>query len=677
MKFKKLILKDFFRYYGTQEIDCTVDDDKTVVVVIGENGRGKTTILSAFNFALYGKLLEPLLEDNMLNYRSRNELPCNSRCTESFVEVLFEEAGIDYSLKRIVEFKKDTNGNIIKLTNKAKVILYRIGDNGNKDELNFKAFEDRFLIPENLSGFFFFDGERINRLAKVDGKDQIRKAILNILGISHIDNARTDIGKVKKTLIEQSKNYSSGADYNDLVDQIEEITEKIDKINIEDKKNEENIKLAEKKFREITEKIRNSDSKNVKEWEKQRDSCNRFLNDYNGRLNNIEKKIKKHIGENFKYYLAKDVINDTSKILEEKKTDGILPSNIKETFIDDLLKNKKCICGTCLEKGSKEFEAVVSIKDRAGSKELDNAYYELKELISKVKIISQNFYPKLDEMLKDRKKIKQNIYDTNAELVSISNKLKNSDIEAIRNAEIARDELRNEISNLNQKKGKLEIRKNDYSKKKESLEKTLRTLDSNNKQIKELQRKLNIISKIENLNEDFKVMFTEIVREELDTRIKDVFSKITNKSYRVPVLTKDFELKITSTYTQINVEESFKKDEVLSTGEGQITSLSFIGALVSYARDKRDDKILSKLSGDEYPIVMDSPFGNLDEIHTENVASNIGKLSSQVIIVVSKKQWEGHVEQNILGQVKRKYRMVDGDITVDGGECTFIESEMV
>lgn len=677
MKFKKLILKDFFRYYGTQEIDCTVNDKKTVIVVIGENGRGKTTILSAFNFVLYGKLLEPLTEDNMLNYRKRNELLCDGSYTESYVELLFEEAGIDYSLKRSVEFKKNSKDEIIKLTSKAKAVVYRIEDNGNKEELNFKVFEDRFLIPENLSGFFFFDGERINRLAKVDGKDEIRKAILNILGISHIDNARLDIGKVKKKLIEQSKNYSNGEDYNELIDKIEEITEEIEKIQIDDKKNEENIKLADKKFEEITEQIRNSNSKNVKEWEKEREHCNKILNDYKRMLFDIEKKIKKHISENFKYYIAKDVIEDASNILEEKKSDGILPSNIKETFIDDLLKNKKCICGTCLEKGTKEYEAVLSIKDRAGSKELDNAYYELKELINKVKKISINFYEILDEMINERDNIKDTIFNTNEQLVSISKKFKNSSIEAIRLLENTRDKLRNEIFDLNQKKGKFEIIKSDYQKKKESLEKKLRTLDSNNKQIKELQSKLNIISEIERLNEDFKIMFTEIVREELDSRIKEVFAKITNKSYRVPVLTKDFELKITSSYTQTDVEESLKKDEVLSTGEGQITSLSFIGALVSYARDKKNDPILSRLSGDEYPIVMDSPFGNLDEIHTENVASNIGKLSSQVIIVVSQKQWEGHVEQNILRQVNRKYRMVDGDITVDGGECTFIESELI
>ena len=197
MRFKKLILKDFFRYYGNQEIDCSVDKNKSVVVLIGENGRGKTTILSAFNWVLYDTLLEPLIEENMLNYRKREEMT-ETTTTESYVELLFEENGVDYILKRSLEFKKDNYSRVTNLTSKGKTTIFKVESNGNRVEVNVQVFKERFLIPKDLSGFFFFDGERINRLAKVDGKKEIKKAILNILGISHIERAKTDISKIKR-----------------------------------------------------------------------------------------------------------------------------------------------------------------------------------------------------------------------------------------------------------------------------------------------------------------------------------------------------------------------------------------------------------------------------------------------------------------------------------------------
>ena len=154
---------------------------------------------------------------------------------------------------------------------------------------------------------------------------------------------------------------------------------------------------------------------------------------------------------------------------------------------------------------------------------------------------------------------------------------------------------------------------------------------------------------------------------------KPISAKITRKDYRIPVLTKDFELKIVSNLKGEQQEQS----QVLSTGEGQITSLSFIGSLVEYAREKTKQEFLSDFSGGDYPIVMDSPFGNLDATHTSNVAANIGKLESQVIIVVSDKQWSKEVEDNIKHQVGKMYKMYDvNDMNKDILETTVIKEEM-
>lgn len=195
-----------------------------------------------------------------------------------------------------------------------------------------------------------------------------------------------------------------------------------------------------------------------------------------------------------------------------------------------------------------------------------------------------------------------------------------------------------------------------------------------NDEKQKIVKRKELTEKLLEINTEFKKVFTDMVREELDERIREVFKKITNKKYRMPILTKNFELKVVNNIKD-GLELESAKEEILSTGEEQITSLSFIGALVSYAKDKKEDMILSKLTCDDYPIVMDSPFGNLDEIHTRNVAENIGKLASQVIIVVSQKQWEGYVKQMISKQVVRSYKMSDGDNINEKGEYTIIERE--
>lgn len=675
MIIKKVIIKDFFRYYGIQEIDCEISKERNVIVIIGENGRGKTTLLSAFNWVFYNEVIKPLTLSNILNYRALKELE-GGKHVEVYVSIIFEEDSKEYKLTRKLEFTKDFTGKLNSNNNKSKVELVRVEKNGDETILDTTVALEKLLIPKDLRGFFFFDGEHISRLAKVDGKKEIKKAILNVLGISYLDQSNRDLEAIKKKLMDKLRRYNNSTPnevkissaYNMVLIEVEDLKKNI--INIEKKIGEGNKQLE--CLREI---INKSDNKFIKELEEKNVLLKSNRLEKSKDLILKEKEIKKHITMNFKYYLLFQSITNIEKILDQKKNEGQLPSNIKDTFIDDILKKGICICGTCLKNGSSEYESIVALKEHAGTRALDDAYYDLKALISKIKYEHENFYKILNEMISDRENLKNNIYVINEELRSISEKLKDTQVEDIKGVEEAREILESEIKDLTKKLGGLEDKLKEKEVEFSNLENQLKTVKSNNNEIIQLKQKVNIIEKLLNLNDDFKCMFIEVVREELDLRIKSVFSSITNKEYRVPVLTNDFELKITSTLNDIDLDDNDKKEEVLSTGEGQITSLSFIGALVSYAKDTKDDKILSKFTGEDYPIVMDSPFGNLDEIHTRNVAANIWKLSSQIIIVVSKKQWEGYVEENIKDQVIRTFIMTDGDNINNTGEYTIIEME--
>ena len=51
----------FFRIYQSHKIELSVDDKKNVTVIKGDNGTGKTTLLSAFSWAFYGVVEDPLV----------------------------------------------------------------------------------------------------------------------------------------------------------------------------------------------------------------------------------------------------------------------------------------------------------------------------------------------------------------------------------------------------------------------------------------------------------------------------------------------------------------------------------------------------------------------------------------------------------------------------------------
>lgn len=672
MIINKVIIKDFFRYYGEQSIEYTNKNSNNVVVIIGENGRGKTTLLSVFNWVLYGEVMKPLTIDTMLNENKAKELKFLEE-TEAFVSLEFTENNESYILRRSQRFVKSTQGKINKAGN-SKVSFIRIKSNGVKEEIKQEDLFINRIIPKSLSGFFFFDGERIDRLAKIDGKKEIKKAILDILGIDTIENAQLDLNRTKRHLVEQIKIYSKGKDSEAL--SIEHTVYK-ESLEVERKKLieiEEKIKKTEMIFEKCNRQLRESNIEEVRRLEEQERGKNNQKSKLISQLVIEEKKVKKHISENYKYHLMVKNSEFVENFLEERREKGQLPSNIKVTFLNDLLHNKKCICGCSLVEGSEGYKNIEMLRENAGRSEFDEAYVKIKGLIDGAKKNEgKDFFRKLNYLNEQRKKVKNEIIDVDNKLNEIRKKLSSIETGDVAAIEEKRDICRKNKEIYLRQAGEIEAKIKIIEQELKKLEIKIKETNSKYDFVQKINKKLDTLNELIELNDEFKELFTKIVREELDLKIKEVFAKITNKDYRVPVLNENFELKITS-----KLNEDQNKEVALSTGEGQITSLSFIGALVSYARENKDNDVLSSLYANEYPIVMDSPFGNLDQIHTKNVAKNIGYLASQVIIIVSQKQWVGYVEESIKDQVSDKYIMRDGDINSGylAGEYTEIVKEV-
>jgi DNA sulfur modification protein DndD len=95
-----------------------------------------------------------------------------------------------------------------------------------------------------------------------------------------------------------------------------------------------------------------------------------------------------------------------------------------------------------------------------------------------------------------------------------------------------------------------------------------------------------------------------------------------------------------------------------STGENQILSLSFIGGIIDRVREWSQKNSLMGFDSGTFPIVMDSPFGSLDEIYRRQVAKSLPKLANQLVILVTKTQWRGEVEEETTRFIGKEYVLV-------------------
>ena len=149
-------------------------------------------MLSAFSWAFYGVVEEPLVIDKMLNKRRLYEMHVGD-LESAGVKISISDSGHTYIISRFQRFKKIAENESVKIGDPEFSVIDVSDPSTPIDDKSF--FEG--IIPKDLKGFFFFDGERIDRLAKIDGRAEIRKAILDILGLTTLEKIEEAVGDIQ------------------------------------------------------------------------------------------------------------------------------------------------------------------------------------------------------------------------------------------------------------------------------------------------------------------------------------------------------------------------------------------------------------------------------------------------------------------------------------------------
>lgn len=115
MKFKKIIMTNFMRYKGKNELVFSCDNDKNVTIILGDNTFGKTTIAQAFRWGLYGKVKKTnyikniddivLLNNEVISLMDKGDIQ------KVQVEIVVEDGPNTYTFIRSQEFRKVRDDN--------------------------------------------------------------------------------------------------------------------------------------------------------------------------------------------------------------------------------------------------------------------------------------------------------------------------------------------------------------------------------------------------------------------------------------------------------------------------------------------------------------------------------------------------------------------------------------
>jgi DNA sulfur modification protein DndD len=636
MKLLDIRLNNFRQFYDQQRLEVSSDPNKNVTLVHAENGVGKTALLNAVLWALYDQTTAKFEDKNkILNFQAIEEAK-----TTASVEVNFSIDGNEYlAIRNHVDEKKVSSDESFKLF---KVLEGNHQPEGIRNKISFI----NSVIPHDIAKYFFFDGEQAEAFSSTSNTKAVAEAVRNILGCGLAEMAIDDLNTVARAFSRSAGKLPG----NDEVKRLEKERERLD---LEDAQSDILIKEMEK---EIDAKGRQADAieaklrevEGAKNLQRLRDQKKRERNEARAHLRDAESGVIDWVGRHAVNVVSRKLAETSFEFIEEKESKAEIPSPYNKELVDRLLSQNKCICERPLTPGSPEYGAVMSLLSHAADAELRRRVSRVRSRIDSMKERLEEAPTLLENAYLKQKNWADKVGECERELSEISQQIKGLDLDEIRQREEKRVQLVTEIRNLQTKLARAKFEREDRQRLIKSLEKERDNLISSNALAVKLIRRRDVATKAAEHLQLQLTNFEVYARKEILSRVNGILEKTARRDY-FATLGSDFSLGLKN------------RDGVSiprSGGENQLLSLAFIAALIDFSKYRANGAGGFLIPGTVAPLMLDSPFGQLDEEYRASTAKFIPKLAEQVILLVSSTQGDTKVQEALYPYVGAEYILI-------------------
>ena len=636
-----------FRQFLNEEIAfASGKDGKNVTIILGENGTGKTTFAQAFFWCLYG---ETEFSDKMILNRFVANKLLSGQSAKVSVELVLQHGENTYTITREQTYTKDGSGNI-KGANTVFDILRR-DKTGNTTAIKptLRETEIKSILPKELSKYFFFDGERIERMSKdisthkkaTDFADAVR----SLLGLKGMEKAIQHLNPGSKTSVigqyEASYDASSNTRIAELTRTIEECNEKIEKLNARINELDRQIELAQTRKAQKTEELKQYED--GEKWQSQKEKLEKRIAAAKQARSNMVKAICLDFSGNIGSFLSLWMTQKAMQMLQNRDFTGKDIPHMHGDTIEYLLHQKVCICGTHLTEGSVPYEKVKSLIDYLPPKSLSANISDFKKAaVRRVSGAQQtNLLDQVTEHLGVISQQEDEIINLSEDLHAVEQKLSGDDVRAkVRaiNAEI--QQCDKAIHSSQEERDKCISDRGDAQGRKERADTRrgeLALLDESNKKT-EIYK-----AYAERVYREL-VEFYNKSEDEVRTRLQDTINEIFKQIYEGGLA-----LTIDDKYHISVYADDYHGNVETSTAQSISVIFAFITGIIKMARDNRnatneDDKLLSS---EPYPLVMDAPLSAFDKRRIKTVCTALPEVAEQVVIFI--KDTDGDLAEEHMG----------------------------
>ncbi len=659
----KSIKLENIRSYLNQQIDFPTGS----VLLSGDIGSGKSTILLAIEFALFGVKRKELSGSALLRHGKK----------EGSVELKFDvnqkEIIIKRKLKRGKEDIKQEAGHIIvngikkegihvelktqildllgypkDLITKSKDLVYRYTVYTPQDLMKQILMENKDIRLDTLRKVFNIDKyKRIKENSQIYIRE-LKEKRKNCQGkIEDLEEKK----EIKKQRQEETKKFE---------EKLKKITPDLEKIKKELEENKKLTLKTEKSIKKLNElkKEFQLNGLNLNNKLEKRKTNNREIEILEKEINKIKKELEEKEIKDIEAFLKEIKEKEqelrlmSNTILEINKKISALETRKKHSFETKEKVSKLDQCPVCLQKVGEEHKEAIHQKEQRLIDELEEniRFYKEREIKAKEKIEELN--KKQEELRKkqteikaliikkesvkekeDKKqnlslqqeRIKQEIGKINIKKIELNKK-----IEELKDIEKEYTKIKDNLEKIQSNEKKLEIEKRELEVKKEEISKLIKTLEEEIDKKLKTKQELNKISQYQNWLEEYFINLMNTMEKHVMLQVYREFNELFQQWFNTLIEDETLNVRLDDEFTPIIEQNGYETDiENLSGGERTAVALAYRLALNKVIND-----IIGEIKTKDI-LMLDEPTDGFSSEQLDKIRVVLEQLNIKQIIMVS------------------------------------------
>ena len=482
-----------------------------------------------------------------------------------------------------------------------------------------------------MAKYFFFDGEHAETFSAETNYKAVGKAIRDMLGCSVAQAAIDDLGYAIKGIEGDISDLPGQNDLQQLQREITDLTAR------EEDGEKQLAGLREQKghcnaqIQDIDEKLRGVAA--AQQLQKRRDEKTQELKSVEAKQQNANATLARWIGTKGLLVIARRLATESLNFIDEQSLRGRIPSPYNEDFVKELLHAETCICKRALPPGSEEWRHVAELLKNASKAETLGRVVRARSRINTLRDGCKEAIRSLQTTQELIAELNNHHRRLDQEILEIGKELEGAPIKEVSNWERQRQELVRKLSEADNRHGAIQLALRSYQAKIDRLQAEFDRTAVKTTKTAALITKRDLARHAMNTLKHLLGQHEEEARKAIAHEVNKILAVTARREYYFR-LDEGFEMNL---YYQTG------KPVPKGSGENQLMSLAFISSLVDFSRKRalNPDGVL--IPGTIAPLVLDSPFGQLDARYRVDTAKFLPTLADQVILLVSSSQGDNEV----------------------------------